>query len=32
MDMTMTEILRWVGAARRLGPRVVQAVLVRAAD
>lgn len=32
MDMTITEMVRWVEAARRLGPRVVQAVLVRAAD
>jgi hypothetical protein len=32
MDMTMTEIVRWNEAARRLGPRVVGAVSVRLAD
>jgi len=30
--MTMTEILRWTAAARRLGPRVVKAALMRSAD
>lgn len=32
LDMTMTEIQRWNDAARRLGPRAVKAVLVRAGD
>jgi hypothetical protein len=30
MQLTPSEIARWTAAARRLGPRVVKAVLVRA--